>query len=68
MMEVVAQILVVLGVLAYLGVGVVLALFLSRDLLDGLTWWQIVLVALFWPLAIFLPIVAVALWMRDGSH
>lgn len=28
----------------------------------------LVAITLFWPLAIFLPIVAVISWMRSGSH
>jgi len=67
-MDILITILVVLGVLAYLGIGVALAFASSRWFLDGLTWWQVVLAALFWPLVALLPLFALIGWMRRGSH
>lgn len=67
-MDVLMQIFIVMLVLAYLGTGLAIAYGVAKWTFDGLTWWQVILVALFWPLAIFLPIFAVISWMRSGSH
>lgn len=67
-MEILIQIFVVFGALAYLGIGTAIAFAVAQCTIDGLTWWQVIIVALFWPLAIFLPIFAVISWMRSGSH
>ena len=67
-MDILIQVFVVFGVLAYLGIGVVIAYGVAKWTFDGLTWWQVILVALFWPLAVFLPIFAFISWVRSGSH
>jgi CBS domain containing-hemolysin-like protein len=67
-MDILIEIFVVLGVLAYLGIGVAIAFAIARCTIDGLTWWQVVLVALFWPFAPFLMFLALINWMLRGSH
>lgn len=67
-MEIVVQILVVLGVLAYLGVGFCIARAASFLTDDFIGWWKILLITLLWPLIPFLWLWGIIQWMRDGSH
>lgn len=58
-MGIIGTVFVVLGVLAYLAIGLALAMRLSHDLYDGFQWWQAVLVVLLWPVLALMLVVAV---------
>lgn len=58
-MGIIGTVFVVLGVLAYLAIGLAIAVRLSHDLYDGFRWWQAVLVVLLWPVLALMLVVAV---------
>lgn len=67
-METFIAILIVLGVLAYLGLGYVIARGIGNNSTKTLRWWQGVLIVLLWPLLPLLLLLAFLGWVRDGSH
>ena len=67
-METIITILIVLGVLAYLGVSYVIARALGNNSAETLKWWQGVLIMLLWPFIPLLLLLAFLGWVKDGSH
>jgi cell shape-determining protein MreD len=67
-METFIAILIVLGVLAYLGLGIVIARALAKNSDGTMRWWQRLLIVLLWPFIPFLFLLAFLGWVNDGSH
>ena len=67
-METFITVLIVLGVLAYLGVGYVIARALGSNSDATLKWWQGGLIMLLWPFIPLLLLLAFLGWVKDGSH
>ncbi len=67
-MSVFITILIVLFVLGYLALGFVIAKALAMNSIDGMKWWQGVLIMLLWPFIPFLFLLAAIGWIKDGSH
>lgn len=67
-METFVIILILLGVLAYLGLGYVIARALGNNSVNTLKWWQGVLIMLLWPFIPLLFLLAFLGWVKDGSH
>ncbi len=60
---------IVAGVVGYLLIGAGLAWGLASSFdFPGPKWLVMPAVALFWPVAIFLPLVAIWSWIKNGSH
>jgi hypothetical protein len=61
--------ILVLGAFGYFGFGLIVALAITSSLdIRAPKWLAVPLIVLLWPLAIFLPVVAVVAWMKNGSH